>query len=191
MGLPFLALRKIAFDCANLSSHDPPTVSLSLCVARLKRDGRYIFEPWMKPVEMKRYPRKTSKGGFVDPVKTNVSRAMMLQQKMALGCAPRCAAVLKRMTASAPWLLPNSIPMLVCQDSKLACGNIDKHAHKHSQSASQAGSREAVRPSVHPSQSVSQSDTRHGHGAICPRTCCVLNLLLSERTSFFASSVFM
>ena len=161
MGLPFLALRKIAFDCANLSSHDPPTVSLSLCVARLKRDGRYIFEPWMKPVEMKRYPRKTSKGGFVDPVKTNVSRAMMLQQKMALGCAPRCAAVLKRMTASAPWLLPNSIPMLVCQDSKLACGNIDKHAHKHSQSASQAGSREAVRPSVrpsiHPSQSVSQT----------------------------------
>ena len=91
MGLPFLALRKIAFDCANLSSHDPPTVSLSLCVARLKRDGRYIFEPWMKPVEMKRYPRKTSKGGFVDPVKTNVSRAMDVTTENGLGlCTQVC-----------------------------------------------------------------------------------------------------
>ena len=90
MGLPFLALRKIAFDCANLSSHDPPTVSLSLCVARLKRDGRYIFEPWMKPVEMKRYPRKTSKGGFVDPVKTNVSRAMMSTENGLGPCTQVC-----------------------------------------------------------------------------------------------------
>ncbi|CAL1142014.1 unnamed protein product, partial [Cladocopium goreaui] len=39
---------------------------------------------------MKRYPRKTSKGGFVDPVKTNVSRAMMSTENGLGPCTQVC-----------------------------------------------------------------------------------------------------
>lgn len=127
-----------------------------------------MFEPWMKlPVEMKRYPWKTSTGRFVDPVKINVFWAMMLQQKMASGCAARCAGVLKRMTASAPWLLPNldsDAGLSGFQTRMWKCKKIDKHAHKQS-----------LARAVHPS--VSQS----AHA----RTCCGLNLPPSERTCFF------